>query len=139
MKFDQDQLLAVILRQGAEKPAPLPRNMREKEAPFPQFMAWMKALTVFLPDGVHPQLGEYQYSALMGLVVGFGDRGLSPYLEQHTAIIPPLLAEIASVYQQIKSSGNAYSHEDFIYRAFDYGIHKAYYLDWDLYMSHDMY
>ncbi len=139
MKYDKDQLLAVILRQTAEKPAPLPKHLREKEAPFPHFAEWLSALSVWLPDDVDAELGEYQYSALMGLVIGFGDRGLSPYVAQHTAIIPPLLEEIASVYHQVKTSGNAYSHEDFIYRAYDYGIHKAYYLDWDLYMSNDMY
>jgi hypothetical protein len=75
----------------------------------------------------------------MGMVVGFGDRNLSPYVAQHTAIIPPLLEDIRSVYQQVRASGAAYSPEEFIFRAFDYGIHKAYYLDWDLYLSHDMY
>ena len=139
MNPDKEQLLALILRQTAGTPAPLPKSMREKESPFPLFNAWLAALTPLLPAGTEAELADYQYCALMGVVVGFCDRNLSPFLENHTAIIPPLLDDIASVYAQVKDTGAAYSHENFTYRAYDYGIHKAYYLDWDLYMSHEMY
>lgn len=104
-----------------------------------EFSQWMADLADFLPSDGDPALGEYQYCALMGVVVGMRDRDLSPFEADHTEIIPPLMEDIRSVYDQILASGAAYSHEGFIYRAYDYGIHKAYYLDWDRYMSHELY
>ena len=139
VKTDQRQLLSPSLRDPAEVPVALPSNLREKEQPFPEFPDWMAGLSQYLPPDVDEALGEFQYCALMGVVVGLKDRDLSPFVADHAEIIPPLMEDIRSVYDQIMASGADFSHEDFIYRAFDYGIHKAYYLDWDRYMSHEMY
>ena len=139
MKSDKDDLLALILR-SADEPAP-PRQevVQERVQVHSDFQVWLRALEVHLPPPSDPELDGYYHDALMGLVVGFGDRNLSPYLPQHTAVIAPMLADIRAVFEQIQASGRAYSREEFVFRAFDYGIHKAYYLDWDLYLSKDMY
>lgn len=139
MKTDKEKLLSLILRETAGAPVVLPRNLREKDQPFPEFPDWMAGLSDYLPSDVDEVLGEFQYCALMGVVVGMRDRDLSPFVAEHAEIIPPLMEDIRSVYDQIQTSGADYSHEGFIFRAFDYGIHKAYYLDWDRYMSHEMY
>lgn len=140
MKPDKQELLALILRPEAAPAALAPaERVRAKTEVHSDFAEWLRALEGHLPPPSDPELDEYYRYALMGLVVGFGDRNLSPFLPQHTAIIAPLLADIAAVFAQIKASGAPYSPEEFVFRAFDYGIHKAYYLDWDLYLSHDMY
>lgn len=140
-KPDKQELLALILRPGAEVTAAAPRaeHIHAKTEGHSEFREWLAELERYLPDPSEPELDDYYRYALMGLVVGFGDRHLSPYVAAHTAIIAPLLEDIRSVYEQVKASDASYSPEEFVFRAFDYGIHKAYYLDWDLYLSHDMY
>jgi hypothetical protein len=137
---DKQDLLALILRPG---PLPVAERAAERIQASTEvhsdFGVWLRELERYLPPPSDPELDEYYRYALMGVVVGFGDRNLSPFLAQHTAILPPLLEDIRSVYGQVRASGAPYSVEEFILRAFDYGIHKAYYLDWDLYLSHDMY
>lgn len=141
MKPDKSELLSLILRPSGRKepPLPLPAALRNKARSRQDFEDWYETLKEFLPDEEDGELAEYFQFALMGLVVAFGDRHLSPYLPAHTAIIPPLLEDIRAVYGQIRDSGAEYNREEFIFRAFDYGIHKAYYLDWSLYISKDMY
>lgn len=147
LKQDKNDLLALILHAPPEEeraltPAPgkaVSQHLKEKAYTRADFAQWFEALQGFLPEEEDEELSEYYQFALMGLVVGFGDRHLSPYLEEHTAIIPPLLEDIHAVYTQAKASDAEYKRQDFLYRAFDYGIHKAYYLDWSLYISKDMY
>ena len=143
-KPDKQELLSLILRPepiGEAEPAAesVAGRVQARSEVHSDFEVWLRELERFLPPPSDAELDDYYRYALMGMVVGFGDRNLSPYVAQHTAIIPPLLEDIRSVYQQVRASGAAYSSEEFIFRAFDYGIHKAYYLDWDLYLSHDMY
>jgi hypothetical protein len=159
VKPDKDHLLALILRHEPPLPArpaqadaalsellePSPREpppaqrFQARAQARAEFRAWLRELERHLPPPSDSELDEYYRYALMGVVVGFGDRNLSPYLPQHTAMLAPLLEDIRAVYERIKSSAAPYSVEEFIFRAYDYGIHKAYYLDWDLYLSHDMY
>lgn len=139
LKTDKSELLALIVR-GSESPThAAAAKMRARIETHSAFDVWLKELERHLPPPSDPELDGYYRDALMGLVVGFGDRNLSPYLEAHTAIIAPMLADIRAVFEQIKTGGQPYSVDEFTFRAFDYGIHKAYYLDWDLYLSHDMY
>jgi hypothetical protein len=138
-KPDKQQLLALILRPRADAAIAPAARLQARTQVHSDFAVWLRALEPLLPPPSDPELDEYFRTALMGVVVGFGDRNLSPFLPQHTAIIPPLLEDIRSVHEQVRAAGAGYSREEFTFRAFDYGIHKAYYLDWDLYLSHDMY
>jgi len=135
---DRNSLLADVL---APHEADLPdttalvRRYEEQRA-----WDWLDALTPMLPSDVNEdELADFLWFALLGVAVGFDDRELSPFVEAHREIIPPLLADIRSVYEQIKARGLEYDRDLFRLRAFDYGIHKAYYLDWRLYMSKDLY
>ena len=130
--------LSELLEPSPREPPPAQRFQARAQAR-EEFRAWLRELERFLPAPGERELDDYYRCALMGVVVGFEDRDLSPYLAQHTAIIPLLLKDIRAVYEQVRRSGACYSPEEFVFRAFDYGIHKAYYLDWDLYLSHDMY
>ncbi|MBI4081713.1 MAG: hypothetical protein HY423_03800 [Candidatus Lambdaproteobacteria bacterium] len=100
---------------------------------------WFHDLQPLLPPTIAPELAEFLRFALLGVCVGFSDRELSPYIAEHRAIIPLLLDDIRAVYEQLQALGTPYDRDDFRFRAYDYGIHKAYYLDWTLYMSHEPY
>lgn len=105
----------------------------------PQAREWMGHLSVHLPGDAPPPLQEYLRLALLGVCAGFLERTLSPYVPQHVEIIPPLLEEIRGVYDQVQALGGVYDAEEFRYRAFHYGLHKASYLDWRLYLSNTCY
>lgn len=100
---------------------------------------WYATLEPLLPGAGDDALRDYYRFALIGVTLGFLERDLSPYVEAHRAIIPPLLEDIRSVYEQLRDEGREYSPAEFRYLAFDYGIHKAYYLDWTHYMSRELY
>ena len=100
---------------------------------------WLRVFEQFLPPGAEGSLREVLQFALLGLCLGFVERDLSPFVAEHLAIVPPMLEDVQSVYNQADAQGFAVAPEEFRFRAFDYGIHKAYYLDWTLYMSKECY
>ena len=105
----------------------------------PPVVTNLKTLQPLLPGGVDEELADFFRFALLGLCVGFSDRYLSPHLKAHTAIVPALLEDIRGVFDQLKAMGADYDPEVFRFNAYDYGVHKAYYLDWQLYLSKDLY
>ncbi|MDH5752737.1 MAG: hypothetical protein OEZ59_10010 [Deltaproteobacteria bacterium] len=103
---------------------------------------WLERLKEFIPknqEELPEELMRYYRFALLGVCVAFLDRGLSPYADEHVTIIEPMLAEIRDVFRQVTGSGMSYDKEEFCFRSYDYGIHKATYLDWKLYMSKEFY
>lgn len=85
------------------------------------------------------ELAEYERLAILGVSAGFAERQLSPYRPEHVAIVPPLLAEIRAVHRKLRELGTPYDPDEFRIRAFHYGVHKASYLDWRLYLSKECY
>jgi len=100
---------------------------------------WLRVFEQFLPPGAAGSLREVLQYALLGLCLGFVERDLSPYVAEHLAIVPPMLEDVRSVFAQVEARGLAVEPEQFRFRAFDYGLHKATYLDWTLYMSKEFY
>jgi len=104
-----------------------------------QAREWLEVFDQLVPRDAREPLREYLRYALLGICLGFVERDLSPYHAEHLAIVPPLIADIRGVYDQLEGMGVQADPEAFRYRAFDYGVHKAYYLDWTLYMSKECY
>jgi hypothetical protein len=104
-----------------------------------QAREWLQVFDQLVPRDAKEPLTEYLRYALLGICLGFVERDLSPYYAEHLAIVPPMLEDIRGVYDQLEGMGVRADAENFRYRAFDYGIHKAYYLDWTLYMSKECY
>jgi hypothetical protein len=104
----------------------------------PEVRACFEALASLLGDDEEP-LAEFLRLALLGVAVGFVERNLSPHLAQHRRIVPPLLDDIRGVYGMASTRHADYDPDEFRHRAYHYGLHKASYLDWDLYLSHEMY
>jgi hypothetical protein len=96
---------------------------------------WLRVFEQFLPPGATGDLREMLQYALLGLCLGFIDRDLSPFVAEHLTIVPPMIEDVRSVFEQARARDQPIEAEEFRFRAFDYGIHKAYYLDWTLYGS----
>jgi hypothetical protein len=105
----------------------------------PQVSAFSHELVRYVGGHGDDELAEYERLAVLGVCAGFAERQLSPYIAEHTAILPPLLAEIRAVYGELQKLGTAYDPSEFRIRAFHYGVHKASYLDWCLYLSKECY
>ena len=138
-KRDKASLLAEVLNPPAVPAAQGKQNLVQILAGQPTLREWLEYLSSRIPEATEPRLADLMRFALLGICVGFMDRHLSPYVPEHQAVITPLLDDIGSVYRDIQYSKAEFSMEEFVFRAYDYGIHKAYYLDWDLYLSKDMY
>jgi hypothetical protein len=137
-----DPLEGMLQPAGHHEPAPPAQDTRAlivRAQTDLQVREWMGELARFLPREVTGELAEYLGLALLGVCSGFAERNLSPYLPQHVEIIPPLLDEIRGVYDQVLAMGTEYDRDRFRRRAFLYGVHKASYLDWRLYISHTCY
>ncbi|MFI5399725.1 MAG: hypothetical protein ACHQZQ_01565 [SAR324 cluster bacterium] len=115
------------------------RSEVARAAADPDVQSCAAALARCLPAPADPELAEYEQLALLGVSAGFVERHLSPHVAAHTAIVPPLIDEIRSVYREVRRLGMPYSAEEFRLRAFHYGVHKASYLDWQLYLSKELY
>jgi len=104
-----------------------------------QVLAYSGELARFIGSDGGNELAEYERMAVLGVCAGFVERHLSPHAPEHVAIIPPLLEEIRAVYRQVRMLGTVYDRAEFRIRAFHYGVHKASYLDWRLYLSKECY
>jgi hypothetical protein len=100
---------------------------------------WLKVFDQFIPEGAEEPLLAHLRYALLGLCLGFVERDLSPFFGPHLEIVTPMLEDIQSVYAQLDERNQLPEPDRFRYRCFDYGVHKAYYLDWTLYMSKECY
>jgi hypothetical protein len=102
-------------------------------------LAYCQELVRFLGTHGDDELAGYERSAILGVCAEFVERQISPYLAEHLVIVSPLLEEIRGVYRRLRQLGTAYDPSGFRIRAFHYGVHKASYLDWRLYLSKDCY
>ena len=131
-------VLERILRpSGAGKQALV--RVEKRHLPVPTGLGALQHFKNLLPAGADAELAEYCQYALLGVSAGLRERNLSPQDEAHLEIIPPLLKDIRLVYRRLKKMKAEYDPEEFRYQAYDYGIHKVYYLDWRLYLSKTLY
>lgn len=140
MDPDKDTLLQAVTA-AATTPAVRPDTtaLVRQALAAPEVRTYLEVISApLLPEPAQP-LAEYLRLALIGVAATFVERNLSPYVAEHVAIVEPLLDDIRAVYAQIEAQHAAYDHEEFRYRAYDYGVHKAHYLDWRLYLSKEMY
>ena len=140
MDRDKKDLLRGVLKpEGAPGAVCDSRALVAAQEAIPPVVVALAALRALVPSEPDEELAGYLSFAVLGVAVGFAERNLSPRDEAHLAIVPPLLEDIRSVYGQLHDLGGDYDGEEFRFRAYDYGIHKAYYLDWRLYLSKELY
>jgi AcrR family transcriptional regulator len=141
MNPNRDNLLASLRDQREDTAARNheTRALIQRAGTLEKAREWLSVFEQFLPPGAEGSLREVLQFALLGLCLGFVERDLSPFMAEHLAIVPPLLDDVRSVFEQASARGFAVEPEEFRFRAFDYGVHKATYLDWTLYMSKECY
>jgi hypothetical protein len=139
MTPDRATLLASVQATPAPGALEETRALVRRANTLEQAREWLKVFDAFLPADTEEPLLEYLRYALLGLCLGFVERDLSPYHGEHLAIVTPMLDDIRAVYGQLDERQRRADPDAFRYRCFDYGVHKAYYLDWTLYMSKECY
>lgn len=139
MDPSKEALLNGLLAKSNDPLTPETRALLVSAKSHPPVKKAFQSMEGLLPATETQEIDEYLHLALLGVATAFVERNISPHLEIHREIIPPLLDDIQAVYRALKKTDAQYDPEEFRFRAFDYGIHKAYYLDWCLYMSKEPY
>lgn len=139
MNPDRQSLLATLVSPAQTEAIEQTRALIRRAGALERAREWLKQFDRFLPPEAGEPLQEYLRYAVLGLCLGFVERDLSPFHEDHLAIVTPMLEDIQAVFGQLAALGQLPEPELFRYRCFDYGVHKAYYLDWTLYMSKECY
>ena len=96
---------------------------------------WSASLPVPEPTG----LAIWQQLALLGVWTGMQERKLDPARPEHQAVLPRVLEDVGGAFQQLCESGGNPGDVTVRRQVYDFGIQWAYYLDWDLYMSQELY
>lgn len=96
---------------------------------------WSARLPVPEPSG----LANWQRLALLGVWVGFHERNLDPSRPEHQAVLPRVLKDVGGAFRQLRESGGNPDDPAVCWQVYDFGIQWAYYLDWELYMSQELY
>jgi len=140
MDRTKEELLSCLLQPEPDAQDSFPtRALALRVDALPPAATAMSELVRYLPEQAPDALREIYLYALMGVSLGFAERNLSPFIEAHLEIIEPLLEDIRTVFEQVTQMEAEVQPEEFHRQAFDFGLHKAYYLDWRLYMSKEMY
>jgi hypothetical protein len=141
LNADRNELLTLLSSAAPARDAEFveTRALIRRAGTLEKARRWLAVFEQFLPPDAEEPLLSYLRYGLLGLCLGFVERELSPYVAEHLAIVPPMLEDIRAVHEKLEELGLRPDPEAFRYRAFDYGVHKAYYLDWTLYMSKECY
>jgi len=118
---------------------PTTKELVKRVEAVPAAQEALHALLPLIPQAAEARLKDIYYFAILGVSQGFSERGLSPFLPEHLEMIPALMADIQAVFLEVQASAAQVTDEEFCRQAYEFGLHKAFYLDWRLYMSHEMY
>ena len=99
---------------------------------------WLERLREEAGDAP-PPFAEYVEIAILGMCLAFEERGIPPDLPGHRSLLHLLVKDVSGMCRQLQQSGHSYSREDLLFRAYDYGMRRAYHLDWELYGSQTSY
>ncbi len=86
-----------------------------------------------------PLLREWLKLVLLGVCNGFTERGLDPELPEHREVFSRIVKDVSGVYSQLRGMQPEKGLESLKSQVYDYGVQWAYYLDWKLYMSEELY
>lgn len=108
----------------------------------PEHPDWPQLAEVWsakLPAQESPGLDHWRQLALLGLWVGLRERNLDPARPEHQAVLPRVLEDVSGAFRQLCESGGNPNAPAVRWQVYDFGVQWAYYLDWDLYMSQELY
>ncbi len=125
---------------GLEQNSPLdPLARVSRMTDWPRIQGWWKAGISRIDQDADPLLIEWLSLAILGACVGFSERNLNPELPEHQRIIPRIISDVSGVYSKMLRQGGEEDLSKLKFEVYDFGIQWVYYLDWDLYMSRELY
>ena len=113
-----------------------PNLARERDPCFQR--EWMTVSSA-LDARTDPLLRKWLKLVLLGVCTGFEERGLDPELPEHREVFSRIVKDVSGVYSQLSGMQPGKGLESLKTQIYDYGVQWAYYLDWKLYMSKELY
>jgi hypothetical protein len=84
-------------------------------------------------------LNDWERLVLLGTCIGFHQRNLNCNDPSHQYIYPKILIDVQNLFPEFIKEGADPNHPDILNQVIDFGIQWVYYMDWDLYMSQELY
>ena len=84
-------------------------------------------------------LQEFLTLAILGVCQGFEERNLDPGLPEHREVFSNIIKDVKGLIQKITVPSNGKELQSLKKQVFDFGMQWVYYLDWELYMSKELY
>lgn len=104
-----------------------------------RIQGWWKTRIALIEPETDSLLKEWLNLAILGACVGFSERNLNPDLPEHHRILPHIIRDVSGVYRKMKPHSDAKDLRQLKRQVYDFGVQWVYYLDWDLYMSRELY
>ncbi|MBF0352252.1 MAG: hypothetical protein HQM11_14560 [SAR324 cluster bacterium] len=99
---------------------------------------WEELLPMVTDIG-NQMLRQWLELALLGTCTGFAERNLSATHPDHQYIYPRIIEDVTAMFEHFQRNALSLDSAAVEFQVFDYGIQWVYYLDWDLYMSKELY
>ena len=99
---------------------------------------WM-TISSALDERTDPLLRELLKLVLLGVCTGFAERGLDSEVTEHREVFSGIVKDVSEVYSQLRGVQLKKGLESLKSQVYHYGVQWAYYLDWKLYMSKELY
>lgn len=100
---------------------------------------WWTELLPMVANVKDKTLCEWLKLALLGTCVGFAERNLLPQNPLHQYIFPRIIKDVTDMYNKLRQSNISFDSDYIKYQVYDFGIQWVYYMDWDVYMSQELY
>ena len=84
-------------------------------------------------------LNDWEKLVLLGTCIGFHQRNLNCNDPAHQYIYPKILMDVQNLFPEFIKEGADPNHPEILSQVIDFGIQWVYYMDWDLYMSQELY
>ena len=100
---------------------------------------WWKDLKLMIPEESDEQLKEWLKILLLGVCVGFKERNLNPELPAHQYIYPRMFKDVSDMFHKLQARKLPLDTSEMKWQVYDFGLQWIYYMDWDVYISQELY
>ncbi len=99
---------------------------------------WQDKLTLLENENIDG-LKAWLEILLLGACVGFSERNLNPELPAHQYIYPRMIQDVKDMYFKLKQNNADLESHELKWQVYDFGLQWVYYMDWDVYISQELY
>ncbi len=119
-------------------PEPSRHSQRALEA-HPDATALRQWAQAQVPDTVAEALRPWLQQVLLGYAWGLKERNMRREDLRHLEPIPRILEDVSGLFTQLEGHPEQQQAPELLAQVFDFGVQWAYYLDWKLYLSQELY